>query len=89
MAGLKINKKVAKEVKIDDKDIKIKDNSSSGNSTESDSTDIDINFGELKSSIDEVEEGDDDESFEDVDENSTTAGTPVFVVFLYLVLVTG
>lgn len=70
MAGLKINKKVAKEVKIDDKDIKIKDNSNSDNSTESDSTDIDINFGELKSSIDEAEEGDNDESFEDVDENS-------------------
>ena len=70
MAGLKINKKVAKEVKIEDKDIKIKDNSNSDNSTESDSIDIDINFGELKSSIDEAEEGDNDESFEDVDENS-------------------
>lgn len=67
MAGLKINKKVAKEVKIEDNGIKKSDNNSNIKTTEVCDIDIDSGFGELKSSIDEVEEGNNDDYSEDSD----------------------
>lgn len=74
MAGLKINKKVAKEVKIDELSVKSKDKlNNSINDTGSSNNDI-VEFGEFKSSIDSVIGGDSIVSDEDGDGGEDTKG---------------
>lgn len=74
MAGLKINKKVAKEVKIDELSVKSKDKlNNSINDTENSNNDI-VEFGEFKSSIDSVIGGDSIVSDEDGDGGEDTKG---------------
>lgn len=74
MAGLKINKKVAKEVKIDELSVKSKDKlNNSINDTENSNNDI-VEFGEFKSSIDSVIGGDSIVSDEDGDGEEDTKG---------------
>ena len=74
MAGLKINKKVAKEVKIDELSVKSKDKlNNSINDTGNSNNDI-VEFGEFKSSIDSVIGGDSIVSDEDGDGGEDTKG---------------
>lgn len=87
MAGLKINKKVAKEVKIDELSVKSKDKlNNSMNDTENSNNDS-VEFGEFKSSIDSVVGGDSIVSDEDGDGGEDTKGNIKMIIIGGVLLV--
>lgn len=87
MAGLKINKKVAKEVKIDELSVKSKDKlNNSMNDTENSNNDS-VEFGEFKSSIDSVVSGDSIVSDEDGDGGEDTKGNIKMIIIGGVLLV--
>lgn len=87
MAGLKINKKVAKEVKIDELSVKSKDKlNNSINDTGNSNNDI-VEFGEFKSSIDSVIGGDSIVSDEDGDGGEDTKGNIKMIIIGGVLLV--